>query len=83
MLPFVEVYYKDGEYGINVEFESAVSMNVDDSGKVVERDIPDVKSVKYKTPAMDNLTVLETPNGMDVIGVMVKEALEEIKTVPR
>tara|TARA_R110000796_G_scaffold192641_1_gene309291 strand:+ start:4939 stop:5487 length:549 start_codon:yes stop_codon:yes gene_type:complete len=83
VLPFVEIQYKDEVYGLNAEFESAVTININDDGKVVESDVPDVDVIKYKTPAMDDLTILENEIGKDTISVFIKKALKEIKNVPR
>lgn len=83
ILPYIEIFYKDEEYCINVEFESAVTINLDDEGKVVESDIPDIERIKFKTPLMNNLINLENPVGQDSISVFIKNALKDIKQVPR
>lgn len=83
VLPYVEFVYKDENYGVNIEFESAVSINIGEDGKVVESDVPDVDVIKYKTPLMDNVTLLEDEMGKETIGLFVKEAIEEIKNVPK
>jgi len=83
VLPFIEITYKDETYGISVEFESGISINIDDDGKVIENDISDVDIIKYKTPLMDNLTLMENEIGNDTIGLFVKEALQDIKNVSR
>lgn len=83
VLPFVEINFKDDVYGVNIEFESAVTINVNEDGKVIEKDIPNVDIVKYKTPEMDNITLLEDEIGKETITMYVTEAIDEIKNVPR
>jgi len=83
VLPFIEIEFNDDTYGINVEFESAVSINIDDDGKVVEKDIPDVSDIKFKTPLMDDLTIIENQSDRETISVYILEAIDEIKNVSR
>ena len=83
VLPFLEFSFKEDVYGINIEFESAVNINVDSEGKVVEKDIPNVELVKYKTPEMDNIKVLEDEIGKETITMYVTEAIDEIENIPR
>lgn len=83
ILPYVELVFEDSPYGISVEFESAVTINIDKDGKVVEREVPGINVVKYKIPEMDELEVLEDELGKTKVDLLVKDALKSIKNVPR
>ncbi len=83
ILPYIEFQYNDEDYGVNVEFESAVTINVDDKGKVIKTDIPNIDEVKYKTPSNDDLVSLTDNEGLESITVLVKDSLEKIKKVSR
>ena len=83
IIPYLEILFEDETYGFNTEFESAVVINIDKEGKVIESDIPDVDTIKYQTPVMEELVNMENEVSKDAIGVFVKEALEDIKEVPR
>lgn len=83
IIPLLEINFKDESYNISIEFESAVTINVNEDGKVIEKDLPDVELIKYKTPVMDNITLLDNEIGKETISLYVKEAIDEIKQVPR
>jgi hypothetical protein len=83
VLPLVETEYKDETYSVSIDLETAATININDDGKVVQKDIPEVDVVKFKTPMMDNLAVLEDEISKETISLYVMEAIEEIKKVPR
>jgi hypothetical protein len=83
IIPYIEFTYEDLPYGLSIEFESAVTINIDKDGKVFEKDVPGVKQVKYKTPEMDEMTILEDITGQTTIDLLVKEIVKEIKKVAR
>jgi len=79
VLPFFEVEYKDESYGFSVEFETAVTINVDENDKIIEKNLTDVDTFKYKTPTMDNLVLLEDKSATEMVSLFTMEALNEIK----
>ena len=84
VLPFISFLFKDSQYGISVDFESALTFNIDEKGNVYEKDIsPKISSVKYTTPEFDELVDLEDEIGITFIDTIIRDALEDIKKVSR
>lgn len=83
VLPFIETEFKDDTFGVSIELETAATMNVNEEGKIVQKDIPEVDIVKYKIPVMDNLALMESESDKETISIFVMEALDSIKKVPR
>lgn len=83
VIPFVEFLFKENQYGLSIEFESAVTFNIDDKGNVYEKDIPKVSHIKYTTPEIDELVDLEDEIGATFVDSMTRDALDEIKKVSR
>ena len=83
IVPYIEFTYNDLPYGLSIEFESAVTINIDKDGKVFEKDVPSVDQVKYKTPEMDEMTILEDITGKTTIDLLIKDIVKGIKKVAR
>lgn len=83
VLPYIEYIYKDETYGISIEFESSISININDDGKVVETNYSDVENIKFKTPTMDNVMILEDTIGKEKISQYIKESILQINKVAR
>lgn len=83
IIPLIETEYKDETYALSIEFSSLVSINVNENGEVVDKNISNVETIKYKTPLMDNMTLLEDETAKGLVELSVVEALDNIKKVPR
>ena len=83
IIPLIETTYKDETYSISVEFSSSVSINVDEEGKIIDKDIAGIETIKFKTPVMDNMALLENESAKGLVELAVVEALDDIKKVPR
>jgi hypothetical protein len=83
IIPLIETTYKDETYSISVEFSSSVSINVDEEGKVVDKDIAGIETIKFKTPVMDVMALLENESAKGLVELTIIEALDDIKKVPR
>mgnify|MGYP003111443625 CR=1 FL=1 len=83
IIPLIETEYKDETYALSIEFSSLVSINVNEDGEVVDKNISNVETIKYKTPTMDNMALLEDETAKGLVELSVVEALDNIKKVPR
>lgn len=83
VLPLIEIVFENEDYDISIEFESAASFNIDLDGKVIEKEIPDIELIKFKTPEMDDMNKLEDNIAFESISMYIKQSLEEIKKVSR
>ena len=83
IIPLIETDYKDETYALSIEFSSSVSINVSEDGEVVDKNISNVETIKYKTPTMDNMALLEDETAKGLVELSVVEALDNIKKVPR
>tara|TARA_B100000497_G_scaffold121543_1_gene151444 strand:- start:3056 stop:3586 length:531 start_codon:yes stop_codon:yes gene_type:complete len=83
IIPLIETDYKDETYALSIEFSSSVSINVSEDGEVVDKNIPNVETIKFKTPLMDNMAILEDETAKGLVELSVVEALDNIKKVPR
>lgn len=83
IIPLIETDYKDETYALSIEFSSSVSINVSEDGEVVDKNIPNIETIKFKTPLMDNMAILEDESAKGLVELSVVEALDNIKKVPR
>jgi len=83
IIPLIETDYKDETYALSIEFSSSVSINVNEDGEVVDKNIPNVETIKFKTPLMDNMAILEDESAKGLVELSVVEALDNIKKVAR
>ena len=83
IIPLIETIYKDETYALSIEFSSSVSINVNEKGDVVDKQISNIETIKFKTPMMDNMTLLEDESAKGVIELYIMESLDDIKKVPR
>ena len=83
IIPPIDIDYKDETYTLTAKFESAVSITVDDKGDVIDKDIPSIEEIRYKTPMMDIMEVLENDAAKGLIELYVMESLNDIKKVAR
>ena len=83
IIPPIDTDYKDETYTISISFSSAVSITVDDKGSIVDREISDIGDIKYKTPTMDVMELLEDEGTKGLIDLYIMESLDDIKKVAR
>tara|TARA_R110001592_G_scaffold353625_1_gene652649 strand:+ start:388 stop:891 length:504 start_codon:yes stop_codon:yes gene_type:complete len=83
IIPPIDIDYKDETYTLTAKFESAVSITVDDKGDVIDKDISSIEEIRYKTPMMDIMEVLEDDAAKELIELYVMESLNDIKKVAR
>lgn len=78
IIPFVEFSHEDEDFGVSVEFDAPCIFNFDKNDKLKESEIATIRTIKYTTPDLTDLTTLENEKGVTIISTLISDILNDI-----